>query len=309
VYYPYLRGKQYELIALRELVQRKLINENITPILEPIKVSPSLMIFMETYAEVGKSFGIVQNPEYGSFLIDIDNSKNKELRKRYLSIVSNDSLFFHVFILNKNMSKLKQPSFKKKSIGICKNVDVVDDIHKLTEKYNIYEYMIPDERIFKREIKGEKILLSDNFKKQQRNVDYIGNEDEFFSDDHLYYKEENFKGFSDYSIVGKEFTESGFAPYAVAIHVVYFDSDKKLRIHHFVSDSNDDTDDTPGKLKEALAKLVKSKLIDRSTYAYSEFKRFYESPNYYSGLGVIKKLSIMHHIEIMAKYLQENIEL
>jgi len=307
VYYPYLRGKQYELIALRELVQRKLINDKIIPVIEPVKASPSLMNFMEAYVDAGKCFGFVQNPEYGTFLKEIENNNYKQLRKRYLSIVQNDSFYIPLFILNKNMGKFKLSSLKQKSIGLCIDVDIKDNIRDFTEKYNIGEFMIPDERIFKREIKGEKILLSDNFKKQLRNVDYLKNKDEFFSEDHLYYKEERFKGFSDYTIIGKEYTESGFAPYAVAIHIIYFDSEEKLRVHHFVSKSNEDNADTPGKLKEALEKLINSKLIDKTTYAYSEFKKFYEN-NIYSGLGVIKKLSIMHHVEIMAKYLQENVK-
>ena len=47
------------------------------------------------------------------------------------------------------------------------------------------------------------------------------------------------KVFQTYSIVGKEYSDSGFAPYAVAIHIVYpaSISDETLRIHHFVSDS------------------------------------------------------------------------
>jgi len=90
--------------------------------------------------------------------------------------------------------------------------------------------------------------------------------------------------------------------------MVYFDREKKLRVHHFVSNSNDDYGDTPGKLEEALEKLVTSSLIRSDTYAYNELKRFYDN-RIYSGLGVIKKLSLMHHIELLSRYLQErNIE-
>ena len=34
MYFPYLRGRQFELIALRELVERKKIGQNIIPIIE-----------------------------------------------------------------------------------------------------------------------------------------------------------------------------------------------------------------------------------------------------------------------------------
>ena len=88
--------------------------------------------------------------------------------------------------------------------------------------------LIPDDRAFRRVIPDSKVLFEDNFNKQSRNIDYIDNQDEFFSDSHLYYQNENYVGFADYSVVGEEFNESGFAPVAVAIHVVYFDKKKGI---------------------------------------------------------------------------------
>ena len=37
MYYPYLRGKQNELFAIRELLEKGLIGDCIQPIIEPIK--------------------------------------------------------------------------------------------------------------------------------------------------------------------------------------------------------------------------------------------------------------------------------
>lgn len=39
MYFPYLRGRQYELIALRELINNDKLSEHVTPIIEPVKVS------------------------------------------------------------------------------------------------------------------------------------------------------------------------------------------------------------------------------------------------------------------------------
>ena len=54
-------------------------------------------------------------------------------------------------------------------------------------------------RAFRRVIPDSKVLFEDNFNKQSRNIDYIDNQDEFFSDSHLYYQNENYVGFADYS--------------------------------------------------------------------------------------------------------------
>ncbi|WP_434509785.1 hypothetical protein [Desulfitobacterium sp. AusDCA] len=38
MYFPYLRGGQFELIAIRELIEQSLIGESIIPVIEPVKL-------------------------------------------------------------------------------------------------------------------------------------------------------------------------------------------------------------------------------------------------------------------------------
>lgn len=147
-------------------------------------------------------------------------------------------------------------------------------------------------------------MLRDNFCKQARNADYP--DDEFFTDDHLFCEEEGYAGFGDYSIVGKEYVESGFAPYAVAIHIVYFADGGSLRVRHFVSDSNADTSDVAGKFGEAVSKLASwyggGRHGGQRTEGLSALLN-HAADGYYSGLPTVKKLSIMHHLELVGKYL------
>lgn len=165
--------------------------------------------------------------------------------------------------------------------------------------------LIPDESGFRRKVRKNRVLLADKFNKKERNNDYIEIDDEPFSEDHLYYADDGYVGFADYSVVGREYSETGFAPYAVAIHIVYFDADESLRVKHFVSDSNDDINDTAGKFQEALTKLVEwneEKKLD--TVAMKEFEDLYHREAY-PGLGTVKKLSIMHHLELIGRYLDK----
>ena len=92
-------------------------------------------------------------------------------------------------------------------------------------------------------IDDDKIILEDGYRKAKRNIDYIENPDELFSRNHIVYKKRGFAGFSDFSMVGNEFEESGFAPLAIAIHVMYFGTREELRVHHFVSESNESISD------------------------------------------------------------------
>lgn len=304
MYFPYLRGRQNELIALRELAQLDLLSDKVLPIIEPVKLSSTLIKTIKTYLEKDKKLSIVGNPLVGNFSSDINNKKNEKLKKEYLEMIKNSKNILQAKILTNKVEELQYSNKicdiaifnNKDSINIYKNKFLHTDI-----KYNL----IPDETGFRRNIKKNKVLLEDRFKKRLRNTDYEG-VDEPFSEDHLYYKDDNYDGFSDFSVVGKEYNETGFAPYAVAIHIVYLDeNDKSLRIVHFVSDSNDDITDPAGKFNEAVTKLVEwneEKKID--TYGINMFKDLY-SREAYPGLGVIKKLSIMHHIELIGKYLDQ----
>ena len=158
-----------------------------------------------------------------------------------------------------------------------------------------------------RKIRNVRILLDDKFNKKSRNQDYIDEPDEFYSNDHLYYEEDGYIGFSDYSIIGNEYSESGFAPYAVAIHIVYFDDDREMRVRHFVSKDNEDINDPAGKFYQALEQMVewnKTKKLD--TLGIRTFEKIYNEQSY-PGLGVVKKLSLMHHIELIGQYLDGDI--
>lgn len=49
MYFPYLRGRQFELIALRDLVEKGVLSDKIIPIIEPVKLSSTLIKTIESY--------------------------------------------------------------------------------------------------------------------------------------------------------------------------------------------------------------------------------------------------------------------
>lgn len=204
----------------------------------------------------------------------------------------------------KSAVKLKTDELKTERLIINPDRDCLDDFLEVYDKSLPRYTLIPDDRAFRRVISESKVLFEDNFNKRSRNIDYIEHEDEFFSDSHLYFQNENYVGFADYSVVGEEFNESGFAPVAVAIHIVYFNEKKELRIHHFVSDSNDGIEDPGGKFGEALEKLVYwcEENNVQNTLGLQGFYDCYNSGKY-PGLGTVKKYSIMHHLELVSNFL------
>lgn len=305
MYFPFLRGRQFELLALRELLENDLIGDNIIPIIEPVKLSSSLLKTVELFNKKNHKLVFVQNPSVGAYPVSMDGEKQDE-----------NSLYVKLKIELDKGNVIKAYLFQyhneivvndmKNSIAIIDSADDISSYLEACENEKPLYTIIPDRRSIKRNVKGDKIILEDSFIKQKRNVDYKNNTDEFFSDWHREYGEEGYKGFSDYSIVGSEYSESGFAPKAVAIHIVYFSSEDELRVHHFVSENNIDSKDTAGKFGEAVAK-IKYWCTERKIKETRGLKAFYDycDTGRFPGLGVVKKCSIMHHLELMSKRLGE----
>lgn len=306
MYFPYLRGRQFELIALRELVEKGVLSNRITPIIEPVKLSSTLVKTIETYGENGRQLALIYNPEVGNFSSDAKEEKNQKLKESLVASLKENNNILYMYLLRANSKPEKFIAKHADNMGtICNDKDAIPVFETNFSEIDVKFNLIPDESGFRRKVRKNRVILADKFNKRERNNDYIENDDEPFSEDHLYYKEDGYVGFADYSVVGEEYNETGFAPYAVAIHIVYFDTDKSLRVKHFVSDSNDDISDPAGKFQEALSKLIEwnaEKELD--TVAMREFEDLYRREAY-PGLGTVKKLSIMHHLELIGKYLDK----
>lgn len=316
MYFPYVRGRQYELLSLLDLVNKELLGHCIIPIVEPVSLSPTLVNVIEAFIKASRPIVVIRNPGVGSFEKEMSNAKDEEresrYKKRFLVDFENPQIMKALIMKEGAEGWLKEWKDKKikKSDLVVINQD--RDYLKLYEENFSDEapryVLIPDEGIFRRRIHAKRVLLDDKFEKKYRNADYSKAEDEFFSEDHLIYQADNYEGFSDFSIIGNEFIDSGFAPYAVAIHLVYFDKDETLRVHHFVSDSNDDISNPAKKFYEAVSKLFhwyeknKKSLVIKETEGLKNFLRCYAERSY-PGLGTVKKWSLMHHFELMSDYL------
>ncbi len=310
MYFPYLRGRQNELIALRELVTNDLLGDSIIPIIEPVKLSSTLIKTISTFIEKGRMISIIHNPTVGSFLSDMEKEENDGYKSNFLKLFLNDHIIkAHTMNFNSN-SQLKDNLNKNDFIVINNEREYIDKYDEIFDNTIPKFSLIPDESAFKRRIKKNRVLLDDKFEKQNTNSAYNDTNDKFFSDDHLYYKDDGFTGFSDYSVVGNTYLEAGFAPYAVAIHIVYFTEERNLRIHHFVSDSNQDIKNPAKKFYEAVTKLSvwceKNPNIEK-TLGLKRLLEHYQNKTY-PGLGSLKKLSIMHHLELMGKHFQQGSE-
>lgn len=319
MYFPYLRSKQYELIALRELADSERIPEPhkqlLSPIIEPVKISPQLSSTLVSLRNHNINFNVILNPQHGTL-----QSGCSDIVKIVLEVLGEYSNFQWGMIIdedlslsdiqsmlecvaNANSSNLLLERDNKEEIVLLHN-EARNDISELltnlsSVRFNVIYSQRTTKRYFRNFPSDSRVSLDDFFNLQPRNADYLAIEDSPFSEEHLYYQEEGYVGFGDFLTIGDSYSEGGFQPYAVAIHFSYVDNNK-IRVRHFVSDDNYNSGDVPRKFLEALSKMMTwvDKNKPAETLALSQFKELYQR-EHFPGLGSVKKLSIMNHIELV----------
>ena len=313
MYFPFFRGKQFELITLRETADL-LSSGNFVPIIEPVKESLSgLKKTLDVLCKKDTKSVVIVNPQYG------DHSENATEIER---LVRED------YMERDQVSAGMLLRHNSRAEDVIRSIDTYGD-----KRITFIHAGFPDAKILTESVgrglseirqvfidnycskpyrnkflESPRILVRDGFERM-RNADYQSMQ--FFSDLHLTYKEEGMDGFGDFLVVGDDYFETGGPAYAVVIHITFIDKeyDNEMRIYHFKSETQDTPADPAGKFLEALEKLIvtldspatKGKIFESG--AIKEFRQLYDR-KHYPGLGYIKKLSMKHHIETIATYLR-----
>lgn len=316
MYYPYLRGKQFELLALREFSNEYKNNSKIVPIIEPVKKQVNgLNAAALSMIENGMKFAVILNPSDGDYKhTGIDN----DILMSLTALTDDRDNWIPAYIYKHNGKTLldhaKQNNLLNLMIIFPSGADVNDE--------ELMEFLSKDEVAFvvsgnlsnNRSARGRLlrlgkalISLEDRFNERPRNADYANEVDEIFSEDFAYYKEDGLAGFADFTPMAKDFIEGGMLPYAIAIHLTYQKSDDQIFVHHFVSDNNFDQSNIRGKFHEAAVKIAP--FFNNNglyhTSAVDELIRRADSDDGYPGLGYIKKLSVKNHLELITHILPE----
>lgn len=304
MYYPYFRGKQYELIAIRE--SAKLMAEaGFVPIIEPVRESlGGLEKALDAVVSAGGKAIVIVNPRHGELSDDGED----------ITTLLADS-----FARTPNIIAgiLLKPGMTVESIVACCDdheehpialihtgdtpaKDVARELDDRLEEMT-HIFIEPNcTRTYRKHFQtGTRILLKDSFIRR-KNSEYP--ELEKFSDLHATFEMDRMDGFGDFLIVGDEFSESGGPAYAIAIHLTFIDDDDEMWIYHFKSIRQDTPKDPAGKFGEALAALIETVDNDErveETAAVQEFRELHKR-RHFPGLGFVKKLSMQHHIETFA---------
>lgn len=304
MYLPYLRGKQFEFIALREIASELDNCSNVIPIIEPVKrelnSAKSAFIAMN---KAKMKFALILNPVQGDF-----KNSNHDFLNSILEL--NLENWIPAFLIDNKTDEIiqtiKQNNFSEVMLVAPETIDI-EKTHSLLsmEQVGYIAYGDADSRVLMRKLNqyNKKLIrLDDNFIAQKRNNDYRDFEQQKFTENHKFYIEDNFWGLADYTVIAKQYSEGGALPYVVAIHLTYEKTPDEIWVAHFASDSNSNgTENIQKKFFEATEKVecfFKDKI---QTSAIRELIKFKEDDKY-PGLGVIKKLSMKNHILLMNKF-------
>ena len=315
MYYPFLRARQFELICLRELAIEGATQGYIIPILEPVKsIFNNLNLAYRVFEEKNQKIYFIVNPAVG----ELKGDNNHYLE--YLNGLNNQIVLpaFHY----RNNSEYNNSEYITQSINnyglnqcmlICKN-DIREndeDFKVLARLQQVTVINIEDPsrnralHRFAQSLGKTYVRLDDLFEKQARNSDFLSIEEHRFSEEHIYYVEDHYNGFSDFTVLPSEFIDGGSTPRAVVIHLTYLNGQNQIMIRHFTSETNDSIANIQGKFAEAAEKAVNyCRLNHRTNSAIEELENYFIE-QHYPGLGTVKKISIKNHLLIVSNYLRK----
>jgi hypothetical protein len=309
MYFPFLRGKQNELLAIREAAPTLVNSGRIFPIIEPLDADPSRLVSalrridqrqvglavvvnptlgdlagdVTTIPEALRAGGLLQSPRILPALAVGATTLRAEVAALLAEHGGREVLLVHV-------GQYRDPAGLNNLLQAAGNV-----------RYNVFS-TDRTSAAYRRSFPAiPSVALRDCFVRQVRNADYP--EEDFFTDRHQSYVAEGFAGFGDFLTVG-DVLPGGGPPRAVTIHLTYAPNPAEIRVRHFVSDRRDTIDDPGGKFLEALEKLIQFARANPMPYssAIPEFSQL-RVRQHFPTLGPIKKLSLRHHLELMAHLL------
>lgn len=307
MYYPLLRGKLNELLAIREALPKLHANGRICPIIEPVASRTSGLAACLTAIKGQIPHVVLVNPSVGKlkrppgavgpviapFLVagnglipgfNVGKTTTLPQLNAFLTTYGNRKV---MLLICDPPAWFATPPAALRALPVPPILAFVDGKVPITHVTTFAGFDLA--------------LIRDGFQRKDRNDLYPRVSQ--FGDLHLTYAAAGYQGFGDYSIVGFTFRDSGGPAKTVTIHLT---EDMPARgpiiVNHFKSTVATAASDTAAKFQEALSYLVvylnaNPRFLTYST-ACAEFVALH-GRRHFPQLGPVKKLSVRHHLELM----------
>lgn len=315
MYFPYLRGKQNELLAIRELAAADVLGKSVRPIIEPVKanLASGMPRLMEALGEKNITPLVIINPKVG----EIAESDSGSSITEFFS--ENNFSYEPTVMLESAEAFQKEISRHQAALANVDSFAVVAPMGPGVETLQTARQALHDAGLTPQTLIigaqsharverawGTSMLttLIDPFKPEDRNADYVNDSEEEFSDEYFYFEGDGWDGVSDHQTIGAGWTIGGFTPRVVAIHWTYKDpSADRVMIRHFTSgDADSSLGDVASKFLVAAQRLVEF-LDDKkipNTLGAKQIRKHVKNDTF-PGLGPVKKFSIENHIELITR--------
>ncbi|MGQ1267800.1 sce7725 family protein [Acinetobacter baumannii] len=305
MYYPILRGKQNEFLALKDIINKLSSSKKVIPVIEPVNTNiKSLLSCLNDLEAKEVTSIIIVNPTNGDLAGD-DRSTESLIN----SIVTNFKLVKFGIIIRSTTTLAKINYY----LNLLQDFDFIlfhqspyqniNELKQIEELKNFYGHLINNASVPRNyhknfSINHQIVVIDDPFNKQQRNEDYRLNQNEFFSDMHTNYHNLGFNGFGDYLIIGEEYRDGGRLPQTVALHITYPKDGDEIWIKHFLSQHYPFDPKTSAMVLESINEL--KEFLEENPYILEFSSSCRELLTKGStSLGTLKRHSIAHHIELI----------
>lgn len=315
MYFPYLFGKQRELLAVRAVAQEFPGSQHVAPVVEPVRTdSATLRKTLEVCREQKFCVFLVMNPSLLDFS-QLSREAAYNWGSKLLDALGASPHIRPTFIVSETTRRPDLKRFVKdygsRDVGIVVREfgispsDLALDLAAATGGVQIFLHGAEPSRGTVAALeKARCVWVEDRFPHKKRNADYAGRNP--FTDRHLTWRMSGYAGFSDFTVLPAAVSEGGGPAGAVAVHLTYIDLGlpaREVYVEHFVSDRQDQTErDDPGKMMEALQKYLKGLKRASTSFGVTQAANDYRSRALRDdppSLAVNKGLQVTHHIELM----------
>ncbi len=270
-YYPLIRGRQYDLLALQASLPE--LSPHILPIIEPVKDIAALPRTVNAFAKANHPLYLIANPQVGQYGL---LAAPKHALPSPLPEPVATARYFDPYpaALTIAQTKTQVQLLSPAQLALVSNTARVRAVQHTQAVY-----------------------LEDHYPTRERTEDYYHIQDELYQ-----YPLATLPGigFADYPLSTRHYSETGYPQRAIALHLLYA-RDKMLWVHHFVSVNNQDFRDPATKFFEALSPVTA--WLKTQPQAATPALTKLLALDHFPGLGTVRKLQLMHWLTIVGRWL------
>lgn len=304
MYFPYLYGKQYELLALRDFASTYPFDSTVNPIIEPVRHNPrDLLSALDVLIKGGFSPLVVVNPTKSNF-----KAGDKGWYAKLMGSNLAGANWLPLILIDSSHSLQDALSFvnyfSNRNVAVAYNTSnlSLNDLQAINNQASVvFQVILPNSlNVQQRSLisSSKAIDILDCFRSQSRNADYGG--PEFFSNQIRGFRHNSF-GYGDFTVLANEVRDEGGPASAVAIHATYKElNSTDVHVEHFVSTvTQQHLSDMTNKFLDAAAQLVTAANTRPAEFGNNialDSYRYQVANNHFPNLAGSKRQQVLHHI-------------